>query len=142
MNKCKINWLMLWEFASQSKDIATAVYSCDWTIVTPRERRSLMLIIISSQKGIMFSYHGIFALSLNTFTWVSKWNIYFMYIMDVYYVFYLILATLELLHSCCLSNKNKIILASVKLWMPSTLSVLRFMRYKNDCDNYFCFQLR
>ncbi|KYN30164.1 Odorant receptor 46a, isoform A [Trachymyrmex cornetzi] len=60
------------ELELKSKDIATAVYSCDWTMVTPRERRSLMLIMISSQKGIMFSYHGVFALSLNTFTWVSK----------------------------------------------------------------------
>ncbi|XP_018053563.1 PREDICTED: odorant receptor 82a-like [Atta colombica] len=60
------------ELELKSKDIATAVYSCDWTIVTPRERRSLMLIIISSQKGIMFSYHGIFALSLNTFTWICR----------------------------------------------------------------------
>ncbi|KAG5329552.1 OR46A protein, partial [Acromyrmex charruanus] len=60
------------ELELKSKDIATAVYSCDWTMVTPRERRSLMLIMISSQKGIMFSYHGIFALSLNTFTWICR----------------------------------------------------------------------
>ncbi|KAG5319585.1 OR46A protein, partial [Pseudoatta argentina] len=60
------------ELELKSKDIATAVYSCDWTMVTPLERRSLMLIMISSQKGIMFSYHGIFALSLNTFTWICR----------------------------------------------------------------------
>ncbi|KAL6263329.1 hypothetical protein P5V15_006126 [Pogonomyrmex californicus] len=60
------------ELELKSKDIANAIYSSDWTMVTPRERRSLMLIMISSQKGIMFSYHGVFALSLNTFTWVSK----------------------------------------------------------------------
>ncbi|XP_018359170.1 PREDICTED: odorant receptor 82a-like [Trachymyrmex cornetzi] len=60
------------ELELKSKGIATIVYSCDWTMVTPRERRSLMLIMISSQKGIMFSYHGIFALSLNTFAWICR----------------------------------------------------------------------
>ncbi|XP_011693693.1 PREDICTED: odorant receptor 46a, isoform A-like [Wasmannia auropunctata] len=60
------------ELELKSKGIATAIYTSDWTMVTPRERRSLMLIMISSQKGIMMSYHGAFALSLNTFTWVSR----------------------------------------------------------------------
>ncbi|XP_011699948.1 PREDICTED: uncharacterized protein LOC105457144 [Wasmannia auropunctata] len=60
------------ELELKSKSIATAIYTSDWTMVTPRERRSLMLIMINSQKGIMMSYHGVFALSLNTFTWICR----------------------------------------------------------------------
>ncbi|XP_077271876.1 odorant receptor 46a-like isoform X2 [Temnothorax americanus] len=60
------------ELELKSKGIVTAVYSSDWTMVTPQERRLLMLIMISSQRGIMLSYHGVFALSLNTFTWICR----------------------------------------------------------------------
>ncbi|XP_012059133.1 PREDICTED: odorant receptor 82a-like [Atta cephalotes] len=60
------------ELELKSKSIATTVYSCNWTMATPQERRSLMLIMISSQKGIMFSYHGVFTLSLNTFAWICR----------------------------------------------------------------------
>lgn len=57
----------------QSKNITSAIYSSNWTMTTPRERKSLIFIMINSQKGIMFSYHGLFALSLQTFTWVSAY---------------------------------------------------------------------
>ncbi|EFN73174.1 Odorant receptor 2a [Camponotus floridanus] len=60
------------ELELKSKGIATAIYSSDWTKVTPQDRKSLIFIMINSQKGIMFSYHGIFALSLNTFTWICR----------------------------------------------------------------------
>ncbi|TGZ52873.1 Odorant receptor, partial [Temnothorax longispinosus] len=60
------------ELELKSKGIVNAVYSSDWTMVTPQERRLLMLIMISSQRGIMLSYHGVFALSLNTFTWICR----------------------------------------------------------------------
>ncbi|XP_071634285.1 odorant receptor 46a-like isoform X2 [Temnothorax longispinosus] len=60
------------ELELKSKGIVTAVYSSDWTMVTPQERRLLMFIMISSQRGIMLSYHGVFALSLNTFTWICR----------------------------------------------------------------------
>ncbi|XP_011880776.1 PREDICTED: odorant receptor 46a, isoform A-like isoform X2 [Vollenhovia emeryi] len=60
------------ELELKSKGIAAAIYSSDWTMVTPRERRLLMFIMITSQKGIMFSYHGVFALSLNTFTLICR----------------------------------------------------------------------
>ncbi|GAB1860537.1 Odorant receptor [Camponotus japonicus] len=60
------------ELELKSKGIATAIYSSDWTKATPQDRKSLIFIMINSQKGIMFSYHGIFALSLNTFTWICR----------------------------------------------------------------------
>ncbi|XP_072767192.1 odorant receptor 4-like isoform X3 [Anoplolepis gracilipes] len=60
------------ELQLKSKSIATAIYSSDWTKVTPQERRLLIFIMINSQKGIILSYHGMFALSLNTFTWICR----------------------------------------------------------------------
>lgn len=56
----------------QSKSIANSIYFSNWTLTTSRERRSLILIMINSQKGLMFSNNRMFALSLDTFTWVSK----------------------------------------------------------------------
>ncbi|XP_020279123.1 odorant receptor 46a-like [Pseudomyrmex gracilis] len=60
------------ELELKSKSIATAIYSSDWLMTTPRERKLLMLVMLNSQKGIAFSYHGIFALSLDTFTWICR----------------------------------------------------------------------
>ncbi|KAL0110706.1 hypothetical protein PUN28_013970 [Cardiocondyla obscurior] len=60
------------ELELKSKNVASAVYFSDWTMVTPKNRKLLMLIMISSEKGIMLSYHGIFTLSLNTFTWICR----------------------------------------------------------------------
>ncbi|XP_032662641.1 odorant receptor 46a-like [Odontomachus brunneus] len=60
------------ELELKSRRIANAIYFSDWTMATPRERRSLVLIMINSQKGFVFSYHGLFTLCLDTFTWIFK----------------------------------------------------------------------
>ncbi|XP_067207481.1 odorant receptor 82a-like isoform X2 [Linepithema humile] len=60
------------ELELKSKNITSAIYSSDWTMATPRERKLLIFVMINSQKGIMFSYHGLFALSLQTFTWICR----------------------------------------------------------------------
>ncbi|XP_014480256.1 PREDICTED: odorant receptor 4-like isoform X1 [Dinoponera quadriceps] len=60
------------ELELKSKRIASAIYFSNWTMATPRERRSMVLIMINSQKGFVFSYHGIFTLCLDTFTWIFK----------------------------------------------------------------------
>ncbi|EFN85553.1 hypothetical protein EAI_09205 [Harpegnathos saltator] len=57
---------------TKSSGIARAIYFSNWTMVTPQERKSLMLIMINCQKGFVFSYHGTFTLCLDTFTWVSR----------------------------------------------------------------------
>ncbi|XP_014480183.1 PREDICTED: uncharacterized protein LOC106747303 [Dinoponera quadriceps] len=58
------------ELRLKSKRIANAIYFSNWTMATPQERRSLVLIMINSQKGFVLSYHGIFSLCLDTFTWI------------------------------------------------------------------------
>lgn len=65
-------WVRIDKFHLQSKDIAIAVYSNDWTKSMLKDCRSLIFIMIKSQKGIMFFYYRMFTLSLNTFIWVNK----------------------------------------------------------------------
>ncbi|XP_019696528.1 odorant receptor 82a [Harpegnathos saltator] len=60
------------ELELKSSGIARAIYFSNWTMVTPQERKSLMLIMINCQKGFVFSYHGTFTLCLDTFTWIFK----------------------------------------------------------------------
>ncbi|XP_012229844.2 odorant receptor 46a-like isoform X1 [Linepithema humile] len=60
------------ELNLKSKGIANAIFSSNWTIATTRERKTLMLLMLISQNGLVFSYHGICTLSLKTFTWIFK----------------------------------------------------------------------
>ncbi|GAB1860534.1 Odorant receptor [Camponotus japonicus] len=60
------------ELELKSKSIANSIYFSNWTLTTSYERRSLILIMINSQKGLTFSNNRIFALSLDTFTWIFK----------------------------------------------------------------------
>lgn len=60
------------ELHLKSKTIGEAIYSNNWTIATPRDRRSLFFVMTISQKGLKLSYYGIFSLALDTFTWILK----------------------------------------------------------------------
>ncbi|KAF3054234.1 Odorant receptor 025 [Nylanderia fulva] len=60
------------ELELKSKSIANSIYFSNWTLTTLRERRSLILIMINSQRGLMFSNNRMFSLSLDTFTWIFK----------------------------------------------------------------------
>ncbi|XP_072767204.1 odorant receptor 46a-like [Anoplolepis gracilipes] len=60
------------ELELKSKNIANSIYFSNWTLTTSHERRSLILIMINSQKGLTFSNNRMFALSLDTFTWICK----------------------------------------------------------------------
>ncbi|KAL6429834.1 hypothetical protein ACFW04_007599 [Cataglyphis niger] len=60
------------ELELKSKSIANSIYFSNWTLITSHERRSLILIMINSQKGLTFSNKRIFTLSLDTFTWICK----------------------------------------------------------------------
>ncbi|XP_072754574.1 odorant receptor 46a-like [Anoplolepis gracilipes] len=60
------------ELELKSKNIANSIYFSTWTMTTLHERRSLILIMINSQKGLTFSSNRMFALSLDTFTWICK----------------------------------------------------------------------
>ncbi|KAM0736585.1 Odorant receptor 82a [Formica fusca] len=60
------------ELELKSKSIANSIYFSNWTLTTSHERRSLILIMINSQKGLSFSNKRIFTLSLDTFTWICK----------------------------------------------------------------------
>ncbi|KAL6263328.1 hypothetical protein P5V15_006125 [Pogonomyrmex californicus] len=60
------------ELQLKSKNIGNAIYSSNWTIATTRDRRSLLFVMIISQRGLRLSYYGIFNLALDTFTWILK----------------------------------------------------------------------
>ncbi|XP_018346345.1 PREDICTED: odorant receptor Or2-like [Trachymyrmex septentrionalis] len=60
------------ELQLKSKGIGDAIYSSNWTIATMRDRRSLLFVMATSQKGLKLSYYGIFNLALDTFTWILK----------------------------------------------------------------------
>ncbi|XP_070150161.1 odorant receptor 46a-like [Polyergus mexicanus] len=60
------------ELELKSKNIANSIYFSNWTLTTSHERRSLILIMINSQKELTFSDKRIFTLSLDTFTWICK----------------------------------------------------------------------
>ncbi|XP_018359146.1 PREDICTED: odorant receptor 46a-like [Trachymyrmex cornetzi] len=60
------------ELQLKSKGIGDAIYSSNWTIATTRDRRSLLFVMTTSQKGLKLSYYGIFNLALDTFTWILK----------------------------------------------------------------------
>ncbi|KAG5343219.1 OR94B protein, partial [Acromyrmex heyeri] len=60
------------ELQLKSKGIGDAIYSSNWTIATTRDRRSLLFVMATSQKGLKLSYYGIFNLALDTFTWILK----------------------------------------------------------------------
>ncbi|KYQ56937.1 Putative odorant receptor 94b [Trachymyrmex zeteki] len=59
------------ELQLKSKGIGDAIYSSNWTTATTRDRRSLLFVMATSQKGLKLSYYGIFNLALDTFTWVN-----------------------------------------------------------------------
>ncbi|XP_018301278.1 odorant receptor 46a-like [Mycetomoellerius zeteki] len=60
------------ELQLKSKGIGDAIYSSNWTTATTRDRRSLLFVMATSQKGLKLSYYGIFNLALDTFTWILK----------------------------------------------------------------------
>ncbi|XP_067207860.1 uncharacterized protein [Linepithema humile] len=60
------------ELQLKSRNVADAIYSSNWTSATMRDRRSLLFVMIISQKGLKLSQYGIFSLALDTFTWILK----------------------------------------------------------------------
>ncbi|XP_032662642.1 uncharacterized protein LOC116840255 [Odontomachus brunneus] len=60
------------ELDLKNKSIAHAIYISNWTAVSTMQRKSLMLVMMMSQRGRILSFYGIFALLLNTFTWILK----------------------------------------------------------------------
>lgn len=44
--------------------------------VSTNQRKSLLMVMMMSQRGKILSFYGAFALILDTFTWVSTFNNY------------------------------------------------------------------
>ncbi|XP_015609891.2 odorant receptor 22b-like [Cephus cinctus] len=60
------------ELQSKSRSIGDTVYKSDWIKFSPKEKKSLKLIILMSQRELNVSCNGIFILSLSTFMWIIK----------------------------------------------------------------------
>ncbi|XP_014212553.1 odorant receptor 94b-like [Copidosoma floridanum] len=52
-----------------SQEVSNRIYESDWMSVDPRERKSLLILMICNQKGRSVSCHGLCALNLDTFLW-------------------------------------------------------------------------
>ncbi|KAI4504469.1 hypothetical protein M0802_000019 [Mischocyttarus mexicanus] len=62
------------ELRLKSKGISDAIYNSNWITSTPNDRKNLQLLMRISQKELTLTYHRIFSLNLNVFTWVSNTN--------------------------------------------------------------------
>ncbi|KAK2584713.1 hypothetical protein KPH14_007046 [Odynerus spinipes] len=60
------------ELRLKNKEIADAVYTGEWLISTPQDRRNIRFLMMISQKELLLSYHGIFSLNVDVFTWILK----------------------------------------------------------------------
>ncbi|XP_039311113.1 uncharacterized protein LOC105201627 [Solenopsis invicta] len=60
------------ELDLKNKSIAYAIYASNWTIVSVKQRKSLLFIMMISQRGRIISFYGICSLVLSTFTWILK----------------------------------------------------------------------
>ncbi|XP_011137927.2 odorant receptor 46a-like [Harpegnathos saltator] len=60
------------ELDLKAKYIAHAIYASNWTVISAKQRKSLLLVMMISQRGKILSTYGIFALLLSTFTWILK----------------------------------------------------------------------
>ncbi|XP_014606638.1 PREDICTED: odorant receptor 46a, isoform A [Polistes canadensis] len=60
------------ELRLKSKEISDAIYNSKWIMSTPNNRRNLQLLMRVSQKELTLTYHRIFSLNLDVFTWVRK----------------------------------------------------------------------
>ncbi|XP_023246774.1 putative odorant receptor 92a [Copidosoma floridanum] len=50
-----------------SQEISNAIYESNWILMNPRERKFLLISMISNKQGQSISRHGLCALNLNTF---------------------------------------------------------------------------
>ncbi|KAL2725887.1 odorant receptor 46a-like [Vespula maculifrons] len=66
------------ELRLKGKEVADAIYNSDWVMSTQSDRRNLQFLMRISQKELTLSYHRIFSLNLDAFTWVS--NISFLFL--------------------------------------------------------------
>ncbi|XP_011699949.1 PREDICTED: odorant receptor 46a, isoform A-like [Wasmannia auropunctata] len=60
------------ELDLKNKNIAHAIYASDWTVISTKQRKNLLLIMMISQRGRILSSYGFCTLILSTFTWILK----------------------------------------------------------------------
>ncbi|CAL1685813.1 unnamed protein product [Lasius platythorax] len=60
------------ELDLKNKNIAYAIYASNWTAISTKQRKNLLLMMMKSQKGKILSFYGVCALNLSTFTWIIK----------------------------------------------------------------------
>ncbi|XP_070529321.1 odorant receptor 13a-like isoform X1 [Cardiocondyla obscurior] len=62
------------ELDLKSKSVAQAIYTSDWTIISVEQRRTLLFVMMMSQRGRILSSYGFCSLILDTFTWVKIYS--------------------------------------------------------------------
>ncbi|XP_043505706.1 odorant receptor 46a-like [Polistes fuscatus] len=60
------------ELRLKNEGISDAIYNSKWIMLTPNNRRNLQLLMRVSQKELTLTYHRIFSLNLDVFTWKTK----------------------------------------------------------------------
>ncbi|XP_014480195.1 PREDICTED: odorant receptor 33b-like [Dinoponera quadriceps] len=60
------------ELDLKMKSVAYAIYVSNWMAVSAKQRKSLMLVMLISQRGRILSFYGFSDLILNTFMSILK----------------------------------------------------------------------